>query len=695
VMWLAIIAAVIAVLAGSGVWTAPIVRRAERRYPPSGKFVEVEGYRLHYVEVGSGQPVVLLHGDSGSVLDFTLSPLVAELARDYHVFAFDRPGLGYSQRPRAAGSPFVQARMIYGALRTLGVKNPVLVGHSRGGPVCLALGVDHPAEIAGVVNVAGGAYYQGGGPSFFNLLTIPILGSLLANTVAIPFGRGVVKMTLDIAFSPDRTPPPQYLEAYSAMELRPTQLTASADDIVNSVPGMRLLIKRYPEITFLLVSVHGEADRNVAVASSQQLHRQVPSSGLIIVPNSGHEVMFNHPEAQWDIPDLRRLLEDILPSNSHFDDFEVTHDFEHIGRRTMLLNARRIHSEDNKTRMILLAMEDITVRRRAEEEARRRTSELEAVHKVSVALRAAQSAEEALPVLLDETLAALRADAGAIWLYDPACGELRAAAARGWFRELAESPMRPGEGIPGTVFSSGEMHISAEFTGDPLTRAPVAQRIPPGWGGACIPIRAAAVVIGVLFVSVRAPRRIAGAEVEVLEALAEMAGAALHRLRLHDEALRRVQQLQALETVDHAITATLDLRITLNVLLEQMLVSLGVDAAGVLLLNPHTLTLEYAAGRGFPGRGYERSRLRLGEGRRASPRSNGALSASPTLPNAIRPLSACRCWPSKGWYPTPPHRLSPKGSCWACWRPSIADRSITTTNGGAFSRPLPIRLPSP
>jgi pimeloyl-ACP methyl ester carboxylesterase len=159
------------------------------------------------------------------------------------------------------------------------------------------LGVEHPAEIAGVVNVAGGVYYQGGGPSLFTLLTIPILGPLLANTVAIPFGRGVVRMTLDTAFSPDGTPPPQYLEAYSALELRPKQLTASADDVVNSVPGMRLLMTRSPEIAFPLVSVHGEADRNVAVAASQQLHRQVPSSGLIIVPNSGHEVMFNHPEA--------------------------------------------------------------------------------------------------------------------------------------------------------------------------------------------------------------------------------------------------------------------------------------------------------------------------------------------------------------------------------------------------------------
>jgi PAS domain S-box-containing protein len=257
---------------------------------------------------------------------------------------------------------------------------------------------------------------------------------------------------------------------------------------------------------------------------------------------------------------------------------------------------------------------NITERKQAEEEIRRRVNELEAVHKVSIALRAAQSTEEALPVLLDETLAALQSEAGIIWLNEPARGELRTAAVRGWFRELAESPIQPGEGIAGTVFSSGQTHVSIEFASDPLARASVRERIPPGWGGACVAIHAAAVVIGVMFVSVRAPRQMTAAEVKALEALAEIAGTTLHRLRLHDEALRRVQQLQALQTIERAITSVFDPQITLNVLLEQMLASLGADAAGVLLFNPHALTLEYAAGRGFRGHGYERSRLRLGEG---------------------------------------------------------------------------------
>jgi hypothetical protein len=66
---------------------------------------------------------------------------------------------------------------------------------------------------------------------------------------------------------------------------------------------------------------------------------------------------------QWDIPKLRELLEDILPRNSaSFNDFEVEHTFETIGRKIMHLNARRIYKEGNQTQLILLAIEDVTER---------------------------------------------------------------------------------------------------------------------------------------------------------------------------------------------------------------------------------------------------------------------------------------------------------------------------------------------
>src|SRR5689334_21878222 len=69
---------------------------------------------------------------------------------------------------------------------------------------------------------------------------------------------------------------------------------------------------------------------------------------------------------QWDIPDLRRLLEDIVPTSSVFDDFELEHTFPAIGRRALLLNARKLQ-DGRHGELLVLAMEDVTARRRAEE----------------------------------------------------------------------------------------------------------------------------------------------------------------------------------------------------------------------------------------------------------------------------------------------------------------------------------------
>ena len=66
------------------------------------------------------------------------------------------------------------------------------------------------------------------------------------------------------------------------------------------------------------------------------------------------------------VPKLRELLEDILPQVTSFDDFEVEHNFPHIGKRTMLLNARKIYKKAKEEKLILLAIEDITERKKAE-----------------------------------------------------------------------------------------------------------------------------------------------------------------------------------------------------------------------------------------------------------------------------------------------------------------------------------------
>lgn len=286
--------ALAAALIGLKLYIDHRVRRAEARYPPVGEFVTVAGVDLHYVEQGSGPPVILIHGDGGSVYDWTMS-IFDRVAQDYRTIAFDRPGLGYSERPVDGASPFVQARLIHEAAEALGAEKPILVGHSRGSNVALAYGLSYPDDAAGVVTLAAAPY--GGKISLHNrMLAVPVLGPMSAHTVYVPFGRAAVKAGLDTAFAPEAKAPPDYVDAYAAYELRPRQLLAHAADQVQGRAGTERMMPRYDELKTPLVIVHGTADRNVPLEQARRFHQAAPNSTLIEIPGAGHELMFTHPD---------------------------------------------------------------------------------------------------------------------------------------------------------------------------------------------------------------------------------------------------------------------------------------------------------------------------------------------------------------------------------------------------------------
>jgi len=103
-------------------------------------------------------------------------------------------------------------------------------------------------------------------------------------------------------------------------------------------------------------------------------------------------------------------------------------------------------------------------------------------------------------------------------------------------------------------------------------------------------------------------------EVRLLSSIGEMVGNALRRTRLYDDAISRLQRVQALHTIDSAITTNVNLKVTLNILLSQAISILDVDAADILTFNPHTLMLGYAGGHGFETNSLEHTQLRIGEG---------------------------------------------------------------------------------
>ena len=326
------------------------------------------------------------------------------------------------------------------------------------------------------------------------------------------------------------------------------------------------------------------------------------------------------------IPSGKAVLINELPQTDafvHFGDEQRVQSVLAVpmrsGARTIgMLSAQsyqtHAYTPDDQVLLEMLAANAASVLENARlfQETRRRLAALESLSRVSAALRTAQTLDQMTGMLLDETLVVLRAHAATVWLHDPGKNVLYLAAARGFPSDAA--PLKPGEGITGQVFVSGQVYLSPNFRADPHTSEINRAIVPGGLRGAVVPIRTTQESIGVLFVSVQEPDYLDQDQVHLLTTLAEMAGNAIHRQRLHNQTQHRLEQVQALRTVDMAITSSMDLDVTLNILLERAATQLGMDGADILAFNAPLRMFELVTGRGLRARVGEHTRVRLGEG---------------------------------------------------------------------------------
>ena len=221
--------AVVAAGAASALLNWWLARQAERRNPPKGRFITVDGVRLHYVEQGSGTPLVLLHGNESMIEDFQCSGLIDLAAKKYRVIAFDRPGFGHSERSRGTiWTPEAQARVIAAALKKNGVPSAIVLGHSWGTLVALALAVKYPQEVQALV-LASGYYYAKPRADVIIMspTAIPLISDLLSHTISPLLGRLNWPLLLRKMFGPK--PVPKKFNGFpEEMAMRPSQIRASA-----------------------------------------------------------------------------------------------------------------------------------------------------------------------------------------------------------------------------------------------------------------------------------------------------------------------------------------------------------------------------------------------------------------------------------------------------------------------------------
>ncbi|OBV36738.1 alpha/beta fold hydrolase [Janthinobacterium psychrotolerans] len=304
-------------------------RQAESAHPPTGDFIDVNGVRQHYLSQGEGPVVLLLHGNGVIAEDFRHAGLLGQLAANHRVIAFDRPGFGYSERPRGTWwTPAAQAALLAAALDQLGVERAVVLAHSWATLVAISLGLQRPQLVQALV-LASGYYY----PSVrLDVLTatpaIPLVGDVLAHTVSPLLGRLLWPLAIRRAFAP--SPVPDSFRRLSPwMALRPRQLRAEAEETAMMIPSAAMLQAHYPQLRMPVAIVAGDAD---AIASAKhnsvRLQRDIDGSELTLLPGEGH--MIQHLSQQALVEAVERLEREMEEPESEAAGF-----FGHQGNGAM------------------------------------------------------------------------------------------------------------------------------------------------------------------------------------------------------------------------------------------------------------------------------------------------------------------------------------------------------------------------
>ncbi len=277
-----------------------------------GEHVDVNGEQIHVYTAGPRDslksPVVLIHGASANLRDMQIS-LGEALAQDRFVLMVDRPGRGYSDRPKNGHELQVQAEYIHGAVDAFNLEKPLVVGQSLGGAVALNYALQYQDEMAGLVLLAPVSHEWPGGVAWYNSTSqIPVIGFMLRQFVIPVYGQLAAKNGIEESFSPDQAPDNYYDRSGLVLLFRPKDFKSNAADIANLKDEIKKQQGRYSELRLPVAIVTGENDTTVSPEiHSKTLAGQVDGASLTLLPDTGHAL--HHSETEKIVGILNKMSE--------------------------------------------------------------------------------------------------------------------------------------------------------------------------------------------------------------------------------------------------------------------------------------------------------------------------------------------------------------------------------------------------
>ena len=319
------VAAPFVLLTLGAAFTYLYARSIERRFPPTGRFIDVEGCRIHYREEGPKDAptrgtIVILHGASSNLVESMLG-LGTPLSEKHRVIAIDRPGHGWSERGPglSEAEPARQAALVAGALRQLGVRNAVVVGHSWSGAIAPHFALDH-RDVTGAIVVLSGitSPWPGGYIGWYRRMVDSWAGWLMCRTLAVPLLLLLRPSMERKTFRPQPPPPGMMTKAFIPLAFRPRAYEANMQDFAVMYHAVLHQSVRYCDIRLPTVVIAGDSDEIVWTdLHSRAFARDVPGAELIVMPGIGH--MPQYADQETVLSAIQALAERIAPARVDVD----------------------------------------------------------------------------------------------------------------------------------------------------------------------------------------------------------------------------------------------------------------------------------------------------------------------------------------------------------------------------------------
>jgi pimeloyl-ACP methyl ester carboxylesterase len=253
-----------------------------------GSFIEIDGRRIHYVDAGKGDPIVLIHGWNGST--FSMRYVIPELAQRHRVIAIDLLGYGFSERPSDGDYSIAGlGTLVAKVMDALGVERAAILGHSMGGAVVMWFAIHYPERVDKLILVDSATVKE-----MFRGRNLGIVWRPFAPLFApLLLGKRTVRRVLRWQVHDPSIITPDVVEGHT----RPLRVKGHMRAQLKQLADRRKDVPFDPaQIRAPALILWGEHDRLVPLSRGEELARLIPNSKLIVIRSSGHLPMEEQPE---------------------------------------------------------------------------------------------------------------------------------------------------------------------------------------------------------------------------------------------------------------------------------------------------------------------------------------------------------------------------------------------------------------